>query len=103
MRQRGRGDDRQEEKETELGGKLHELQVVDASLRQQTQALGPNKIASLRIETSTTAAQVLNVANIGLSRQLDEIMTIRTWEAEADFMEAESEFDFRVKGNLPEA
>ena len=96
---------------TELSGKLKTLKVDVSSLRQQTQALGPNKIASLQIKTSTTIAQVLNVASIGLSRQLDEIKNsssnkrvavllkgfgnelkmIRGWVAEADSMEAESE------------
>lgn len=95
----------------ELGGKLNTLKVDVSGYRQGTQALGPNKIASLEIKTSTTIAQVLKVASIGLSRELDEIKNsssnkrvavllkgygkelkmIRTWVQEADSMESESE------------
>jgi len=94
-----------------LEGKLATLKVDVSGLKDQTQSMGPKKIASLQITTGTTVAAVLKVANYGLVKELDEIKeqktnkrlaiklkaygnelkNIRSWVNEADAMESESE------------
>jgi len=95
---------------TQLGVKLKTLRVDISTFKTTTQSAGPKKIASLQLTDAKTIDQVFQVAQKGLSDELDkikkfdgskltkllrnygtELKQIRTWVAEADSMEAESE------------
>jgi len=95
---------------TQLGSKLKTLNVDISTFKTTTQSAGPRKIASLQLTDAKTIDHVFQVAQKGLSDELDrikkfdgsklskllknygsEIKQIRTWVAEADTMEAEGE------------
>jgi hypothetical protein len=91
-----------------LGSKLRTLKVDISSFKTTTQSGGPKKIASLQLTDAKTIEQVFQIAEKGLSDELEkikkfdgskltklfrhygsELKQIRTWVADADAMEAE--------------
>ncbi len=91
-----------------LASKLKMLKVDISTFKTTTQSGGPKKIASLQLTDAKTVEQVFQVAQKGLSDELDkikkfdgsnlakllrnygsELKQIRMWVAEADVMEAE--------------
>jgi hypothetical protein len=92
-----------------LASKLRMLKVDISTFKTTTQSGGPKKIASLQLTDGKTIAQVFQIAEKGLSDELEkiqkfdgskltkllrnygsELKQIRTWVADADAMEAEA-------------